>query len=52
MHHYLPWSLDLLEAVEGNVVEVAGRVQISLLVSHDLLEKIVSSCLSLLLLKE
>lgn len=52
MHHDLPSILNLLESVESEVIEVIGRVQIPLLVSHDLLEKIVPTCFSLLPLEE
>ena len=48
VHHDLSRSLDLLQTVERNIIEVTGAVQISLLISHDLLEKVVSACFSLL----
>jgi len=52
MHHYFTWSLHLLQAVEWHVVEVARTVKISLLVAHHLLEKVVATCLTLLLLEQ
>lgn len=52
MHHDLARSLHFLQAVECDVVEVAGAVQISLLVPHDLFEKVVTASLALLLLEQ
>lgn len=52
MHHDLARSLHFLQAVERDVVEVAGAVQISLLVPHDLFEKVVTASLALLLLEQ
>ena len=52
MHHYLAWRLDLLQAVEGHVIEVARTVQVPLLISHDLLEKNVATRFSLLFLQK
>lgn len=42
VHHDLTWSLDLLQAIESYVVQVAGAVKISLFVTHHLLEKVIS----------
>ena len=52
VHHDLAWGLDLLKAVEWHVVEIACAVQVSLFVTHHLLEKDISSSLSLLLLEQ
>jgi len=52
MHHDLAWSLDLLKAIQCDIIQVACTVQISLLVSHHLLEEAVTSSLPLFLLKE
>ena len=52
VHHDLAWCLDLLKAVEGHVVEITCTVQVSLFVTHYLLEKDISSSLSLLLLEK
>lgn len=52
MHHDFAWSLHLLQAVKSDIVEVACAVQIPLLISHDLLEQIVTTSFSLLFLQE
>ena len=52
MHHYFAWGLDFLQAVERHVVQVTRAVQVSLLVTHDLLEEYIPTSLSLLLLQE
>ena len=52
VHHDLSRSLDLLQTVERDIIEIAGAVQISLLVSHDLFEKVVSPCFPLLSFQE
>ena len=52
MHHDLAWCLNLLEAIESNIVEITGAVQISLLISHYLLEEVVPPRLSLLFLDQ
>lgn len=48
MHHDLSRSLDLLQTVQGNIIEVASAIEVSLFVPHHLLEKVVSSCFPLL----
>ena len=48
VHHYLPWGLYLLQAIQSDIVKVASAVEISLLVSHNLLKKVVSTRCSLL----
>jgi len=52
VHHNFARSLDLLEGVQSDVVQVAGAVKISLLVPHDLLKEVVSSSFSLLPLQK
>lgn len=52
MHHDLAWSLNLLEAVQRDVIEVACAIEVSLLVAHDLLEEVVSTSFSLFLLQQ
>lgn len=52
MHHDFAWSLNLLQAVEGHVIEVARAVQVPLLVSHDLFEEDVTTRFSLLFLEK
>ena len=52
MHHDFAWSLDFLQAVECDVIEVACTVEISLFVSHNLLKEMVTASLSLFLLKQ
>ena len=52
MHHDLSWSLDLLQGVQRDIVEVARAIQVPLLVAHHLLEEVVSSSLPLLSLQE
>ena len=52
VHHYLAWSLYLLKAIECDIVEIACTIQISLLISHNLLEEAVTSSLPLFLLEE
>lgn len=42
VHHYFARSLDLLQRVQSDVVQITGAVQVSLLVSHDLLKKVIS----------
>ena len=49
MHHDFAWSLDLLQTIEGDIVQIASAVEIPLFVSHHLLEEIISSSFSLLL---
>jgi len=39
--------LDLLKRIKSDVVQVASAVKISFFVSHNLLEKVISSCFSL-----
>jgi hypothetical protein len=48
MHHYLARSLNFLQAVERDVIQVAGRVEVSLFVSHYLIKEVVFSSFSLL----
>lgn len=52
VHHYFARGLDLLQAVERHIVQVTCAVQISLLVTHDLLEEYISTSFSLLLLQQ
>lgn len=52
MHHNLPRRLYFLQAIEWHVIQVAGTVQVPLLVTHDLLEEVVSSGLPLLFLEQ
>ena len=52
MHHDFARRLYLLQAVEGHVVEVAGAIQIPLLIPHDLLKKDIPARLPLLLLQQ
>ena len=52
MHHDLSRSLDLLQTIKRHVVKVAGAIQVPLLISHYLLEEMVTPCLSLLLLEQ
>ena len=51
MHHDLSRCLYLLETVECDVVQIAGTVQISLLVSHHLFEEAITPSFSLFLLE-
>ena len=51
MHHDFTRRRDLLEAIEGDIVEVAGRVEIPFLISHNLLKKVVSPRFPLLSLE-
>lgn len=48
VHHDLAGSLNLLQAVESYVIQVACAVEIPLFVTHYLLEKVISSCFPLL----
>ncbi len=52
MHHNFPWCLDLLETVQSDVIQVACTIEISLLVSHNLLKEVITASLSLLFLKQ
>ena len=52
MHHDLSWSLNLLETIQGDVIQVTSTVEISLFISHNLLEETITSCLSLLFLQQ
>ena len=52
MHHDFAWSLDLLQAIQCNVIKVACGVEISLFVSHNLLKEVITASLSLFLLKQ
>lgn len=52
MHHYFSRSLNFLETVKSDIVEVASTIQISLLVPHNLFEETVTSSFPLLLLKK
>jgi len=52
MHHDFAWGLNLLQAIEGHVIEVARTVQVPLLVSHDLLEEDVATRFPLLFLQK
>ena len=51
VHHDLTRCLNLLETVQGNIIKITGTVEISLLVSHHLLEETISSSFSLFLLE-
>jgi hypothetical protein len=48
MHHDFSWGLDLLQAVQGYVIQVTSAVEVSLFVSHHLLEKVISASFPLL----
>ena len=52
VHHDLAWSLDLLQGVQGDIVEVARAIQVPLFVAHHLLEEMVSARFALLFLEE
>ena len=52
MHHNFAWSLNLLKTIERHIVQIASTVQVSLLVSHDLLKEDITTGLSLLFLKQ
>ena len=52
MHHNLTRCLDFLETVERDVIEIACAVEISLFVSHNLLEEVITTSLPLLFLEE
>ena len=52
MHHNFARSLDLLQAIQSNVIKVTCRVEISLFVSHNLLKEVITASLSLFLLKQ
>ena len=52
VHQHFAWSMHLLEAIQSDIVQIAGAVQIPLFVSHDLLEKVVSPRLPLLLFQQ
>lgn len=48
MHHDFAWSLDFLQTVQRDIIEVAGAVQVPFLVPHHLLKKVVTARFSLL----
>jgi hypothetical protein len=48
VHDDLSWSLNFLQTVECNVVQIRGRVEVTLFVVQDLLEEHISAGLSLL----
>ena len=53
IHDALPTRWDLLQRVDGlHIVQVAGAVQIPLLVAHHLLEEHISTRLPLLLFEQ
>ena len=52
VHHDLARSLDLLQGVQSDIVEVTRAIQVPLFVAHHLLEEVVSSSLPLLSLQE
>ena len=47
MHHNFSGSLHFLDTIERKVIKVAGRVEVPLLVPHDLFEKVVAAGLTL-----
>lgn len=52
MHHRLAWSRYLLKSIDRDVVQIALTIQVSLLISHHLLEKAVLASFSVLLFQE
>ena len=52
VHHDLARRLNLLQAIESYVIEVARAVEVPLLVAHDLLEEVVSASFTLLPLQQ
>ena len=48
VHHDFSRGLDLLQAVESYVIQVTCAVEVSLFVSHHLLEKVISTSFPLL----
>ena len=52
MHHNFSGSLHFLDAIERKVIKVAGRVEVPLLVPHDLFEKVVAAGLTLAFLEQ
>jgi len=52
VHHNFTRSLDLLEGVQSDVVQVACAVKVPFFVTHHLLEEVVSTSLSLLPLQK
>ena len=52
MHHDLAGCLNFLKAIKRHVVQIACTVEVSLLVSHHLLEETVASSFPLFLLEK
>ena len=52
VHHDLARSLDLLQGVQGDIVEVACAIEVPLLISHDLFKENISASLALFLLQQ
>lgn len=52
MHHDFARRLYFLQAIKGHVVEVAGAVEVPLLVPHNLLEEDITTGFSLFFLQE
>ena len=50
MHHNLARRLYLLQTIEWHVVQIAGAVEVPLLISHYLLKEYITTCLPLLFL--
>ena len=48
VHHDLARCLNLLQAVESYIIEVARAVEVPLLVAHDLFKEVVSTSFTLL----
>ena len=49
VHHDFSWSLNFLQRIQSYIIEIAGAIEIPLLVSHNLLEKVIAASFTLLL---
>jgi hypothetical protein len=52
MHHDFTWGLNLLQAIEGHVIQIARTIQVPFLISHNLLEEDVATSFPLLFLQK
>ena len=52
VHHNLSWCLYFLQTIQGDIVEIASTIEISLFVPKYLLEKIISASFSLFLFQQ
>jgi len=52
MHHYFSWRLNFLKTVERHVIQIAGTIQVSLLIAHDLLKEMIAAGFPLLLFEQ